>query len=104
MSVDDIIAVQTYRKLVQRLLDRASELKQSSAIEPPITESDLGDVTREIDNEEQETLKNPGSQSNYAAVETAFREKFYHLLVRWKTLPFCITLIFGFLLTDTHVK
>lgn len=88
MSVDDITSVQTYRKLVQRLLDRASELKQSSAIEPPITEADLGDVTGELDGEDQETAKTLGSQPNYAAVETAFREKFYNLLVRKKTFLF----------------
>ncbi|WEW59375.1 hypothetical protein PRK78_004846 [Emydomyces testavorans] len=80
MAVENIRAVQLYRELVEELLDAAAEVKQSSAIDPPITEADLGDAIRETRDNEAEILKNQSLQSTYAAVETAFREKFYHLL------------------------
>ncbi|QVM10040.1 hypothetical protein D8B26_004703 [Coccidioides posadasii str. Silveira] len=80
MAVGDIRAVQIYRRRVQVLLDRATKVKQGSEIEPSITESDLGDAINEVDDGEEEALKNQSSQPAYAAVETAFREKFYHLL------------------------
>ncbi|EEP77785.1 conserved hypothetical protein [Uncinocarpus reesii 1704] len=78
MAVGDIRSVQVYRKHVQELLEKATEVKQSSAIEPPVTESDLGDAIRWIDDDGEDASKS--AQAAYAAVETAFREKFYRLL------------------------
>lgn len=76
-----------YRRLVRDLLAKAAEVKKGHDVEPPITEASLGDLV------ERASLKNGSiqpettKQMNFAAVETAFREKFYELLVfksrRW---------------------
>lgn len=68
----------TYRCLVRDLLAKAAEVKKGHDVEPPITEASLGDlVDLKNGNIQAETNK----QMNFAAVETAFREKFYELLV-----------------------
>uniref|UniRef100_A0A093UX81 Uncharacterized protein P25A2.03 n=1 Tax=Talaromyces marneffei PM1 TaxID=1077442 RepID=A0A093UX81_TALMA len=69
-----------YRRLVRDLLAKAAEVKKGHDVEPPITEASLGDLV------ERASLKNGSiqpettKQMNFAAVETAFREKFYELL------------------------
>lgn len=77
-AIDSTVA---YRKLVFDLLARAVEVKKGRDVEPPITEASLGDLL------ERACLKNgniqpeTSKQTSFAAVEIAFREKFYELLV-----------------------
>ncbi|PGH11436.1 hypothetical protein AJ80_07115 [Polytolypa hystricis UAMH7299] len=81
MAADDIRAVKTYRSLVQDLLAKATELKTDGGIEPPLSEADLGDALQLIEQRRELVMKEQSQQAHYAVVETAFREKFYDLLV-----------------------
>lgn len=78
--MSDVESVKAYRKLVHDLLAKATEAKPDKQIEPPLTEADLGDAIWQIPVDEG-LLNAHGQQAHYAAVETAFREKFYDLLV-----------------------
>lgn len=82
MASSEVEAVQVYRGLVNDLLDRAAQIKTDKQIEPPLTEALLGDRIWQlpVDDEASEKLLN--QQTQLAAVEIAFREKFYHILVR----------------------
>lgn len=77
MSNDTIESVVAYRDLVRDLLAKAAEIKRSNDVEPPLMEADFGDFISRIRESDAETNK----PQKYAAVETAFREKFYELLV-----------------------
>lgn len=81
MSVQDIRAVQIYREIVEELQERAAELKETPTIEPPLTETELGDAIRDVLQRKVKSEENCSPQSHYAAVETAFREEFYELVV-----------------------
>lgn len=81
MSVGDVRAVQVYREIVRELLEKAAEAKRVPTIEPPLAEAELGDAIRETLQSKVETGKDYSQQSHHAAVETAFREKFYELVV-----------------------
>ncbi|KUL88068.1 hypothetical protein ZTR_04111 [Talaromyces verruculosus] len=76
-AIDSTVA---YRSLVRDLLAKAAEIKKGHEVEPPITEASLGDLVDRAyfknGNIQPETTK----QTKFAAVETAFREKFYELL------------------------
>jgi len=76
-----IESVQVYRRLIESLLSKADELKPDKQIEPPLTETDFGDSAWHIEGSDANVLKRENQQASYAAVETAFREKFYDLLV-----------------------
>ncbi|KAF7172699.1 hypothetical protein CNMCM5623_004886 [Aspergillus felis] len=69
-----------YRKLVDDLLNRAEQIKQDAQIEPPLTEAHLGDSIWAIQGEEKRLVEQLNQQTRFAAVELAFREKFYSLL------------------------
>lgn len=81
MAREDVRAVKVYRKLVQDLLDKAAESKDSATIDPPLTEDNLRDTISHILSNESSPLKDQSPQAQFAAVETAFRDKFYDLLV-----------------------
>ncbi|GIJ82546.1 hypothetical protein Asppvi_001054 [Aspergillus pseudoviridinutans] len=80
MSVADHDAMHIYRKLVDDLLNRAEQIKQDAQIEPPLTEAHLGDSIWAIQGEEKRLVEQLNQQTRFAAVELAFREKFYSLL------------------------
>ncbi|GFF55109.1 uncharacterized protein P25A2.03 [Aspergillus udagawae] len=80
MSVADHDAMHVYRKLVDDLLNRAEQIKQDAQIEPPLTEAHLGDSIWAIQGEEKQLVEQLNQQTRFAAVELAFREKFYSLL------------------------
>jgi len=81
MASVEVEAVQVYRGLVNDLLDRAAQIKTDKQIEPPLTEALLGDRIWQLPvDEASDKLLN--QQTQLAAVEIAFREKFYHILVR----------------------
>lgn len=82
MGSAEIEAVQVYRGLVDSLLDRAAQVKPDKQIEPPVTEALLGEPIWQVPEQEQGIVKHLNQQTQLAAVEIAFREKFYHILVR----------------------
>lgn len=86
MEGANIQSVQSYRTLVRELLQKAAESKQDLDIEPPLTETDLGDTLSPVQKIREEVAGGQNQQAQYAAVETAFREKFYNLLV-WHEFP-----------------
>jgi len=81
MASLEIEAVRVYKGLVDALLDRATQVKPDQ-IEPPLTEGLLGDRIWQVPVQEEGITKQLNQQTQFAAVEIAFREKFYHLLVR----------------------
>lgn len=81
MASVEIDAVRVYKGLVDSLLDRATQAKPDKQIEPPLTETLLGERIWQVAEEEQGIVKQSNQQTQYAAVEIAFREKFYRILV-----------------------
>jgi hypothetical protein len=81
MSVAEHDAMHVYRKLVDDLLSRAEQIKKDAQIEPPLTEAHLGESIWAIQVEEERLVEQLSQQTRFAAVELAFREKFYSLLV-----------------------
>lgn len=82
MANDDIGGVQVYKRLVDNLLDRAAQVKPDKQIEPPLTETYLGESIWQVPSEDDKVTKHLSPQTKLAAVEIAFREKFYRVLVR----------------------
>ncbi|KAN0086538.1 THO complex, subunit THOC1 [Elaphomyces granulatus] len=79
MSRVEIETVKAFRGLVHELLLKAAQVKPKKRIEPPLTEADLGDSIWHIKGQGDVTDVKEQTQQ-YAAVETAFRERFYDLL------------------------
>ncbi|KAJ5403890.1 hypothetical protein N7509_003761 [Penicillium cosmopolitanum] len=74
-------AVRVYKGLVDSLLDRAVQVKPDGQIEPPLTETLVGKAIWEApEGREQEAVQQLNQQTRLAAVEIAFREKFYRIL------------------------
>lgn len=82
MAAPELEAVRVYKEVVDRLLARAAEVKPDSHIEPPLTEGTLGEPIWQVPAEQQDIVKDLNPQTKFAAVEIAFREKFYRILVR----------------------
>ena len=82
MANFDVESVNIYRKHVDRLLERAESVKPNKQIEPPLTETQLGDSLWAVQGEEEQVVKDMVQQTQFAAVEIAFRERFYNVLVR----------------------
>ncbi len=86
MSSDGVRAVQELTAAIQDLLDLALTAKSSHDIEPPLTIFDFeGDIER-IGSRKTRQKHDPvraeqDKQAQYAAIETAFRNLFYNLLV-----------------------
>lgn len=81
MADVDVEATHAYRRLVDDLLDRAAQAKPGKQIEPPLTEAQLGESIWVIKGADENIVKDLAQPTQYAAVEIAFREKFYSLLV-----------------------
>lgn len=81
MSDSTVDSTAEYRGLVRDLLAKAAEVKEGHGVEPPITEANLGDLVARLHVKNGDVQPESNKQTNYAAVETAFREKFYELLV-----------------------
>lgn len=81
MADADSDVIPVYRRLVDDLLSRADEVKSDKNIEPPLTESALGESVWLVRGEDEALVNRLNQQTRFAAVEIAFREKFYHLLV-----------------------
>ncbi|KAJ5617600.1 hypothetical protein N7537_002714 [Penicillium hordei] len=80
MANEDIAGVQIYKRLVDSLLDRAAQVKPDKQIEPPLTETHLGESIWQVPSEDNKATKHLNPQTKIAAVEIAFREKFYRVL------------------------
>ncbi|RAH51025.1 THO complex subunit THO1/HPR1 [Aspergillus brunneoviolaceus CBS 621.78] len=80
MAEVDVGAIPVYKSLIDELLSRAEHAKPDGQIEPPLTETQLGDSFWLIQGEDAQSVKKLGQQTQLAAVEIAFREKFYSLL------------------------
>ena len=83
----DVAATPIYRKLVDDLLNRAERAKPDKQIEPPLAEAQLGESIWHIHGDDAQVVDRLSQQTQFAAVEIAFREKFYHVLV-WDYPPF----------------
>ncbi|KAL4888569.1 THO complex subunit 1 transcription elongation factor-domain-containing protein [Aspergillus ambiguus] len=80
MADVDVESIRTYRRLIDGLLARAEQAKPDKQIEPPLTESHLGETIWVLEGEDAQVVGRFGQQTQFAAVEIAFREKFYSLL------------------------
>ncbi|KAJ5273582.1 hypothetical protein N7478_008707 [Penicillium angulare] len=78
MAPVEVEAVQVYKEQVNGLLDRAAQIKPDKQIEPPLTEAVLGELIWQLPPQQDEIIKSLNPQTRLAAVEIAFREKFYH--------------------------
>jgi THO complex subunit 1 len=87
MASEEVEAVQVYRGLVDDLLNRAAQIKTDKQIEPPLTEGLLGDRIWQLSAEDKAPEKLFNQQTQFAAVEIAFREKFYRTLVQRIRFP-----------------
>lgn len=81
MATSDIDLVNLYRKHIDLLLKRAENAKPDKKIEPPLSETHLGDVPWLVQEDDQPIVNSSNQQTQTAAVEIAFREKFYSVLV-----------------------
>lgn len=81
MADVEVDSIPIYRRLIDGLLARAEQAKPDKHIEPPLTESHLGDAIWALEGEDKQVVGQLGQQTQFAAVEIAFREKFYALLV-----------------------
>ncbi|CAG7919108.1 unnamed protein product [Penicillium olsonii] len=80
MANDETADIQVYRRQVDSLLDRAAQVKPDKQIEPPLSEAQLGEPTWQLSPEGQKATEHLSQQTRLAAVEIAFREKFYRVL------------------------
>jgi hypothetical protein len=81
MANEDVAGVQVYRRQVDNLLDRAAQIKPDKQIEPPLSETHLGESIWHLPSEDEVPTKHLSQHTKVAAVEIAFREKFYRVLV-----------------------
>ena len=81
MSSDGIASVDTYSRAIERLLDRARQIKPQNGSEPALTATDFGGIIEEVAELSNKSFIT-NSQAHYAAIETACRNIFYDLLVR----------------------
>lgn len=82
MAPVELEVVDVYKTLVDSLLDRAADLKPDKQIEPPLTDALLGEAIWQVPREFDGIVLQLNQQTQFAAVEIAFREKFYRILVR----------------------
>jgi hypothetical protein len=81
MSSNGIASVDTYTHAIEKLLDRARQIKPHNGSEPALTATDFGGGIEEIGKLSNNSFIT-NSQAHYAAIETACRNIFYNLLVR----------------------
>ncbi|KAL4812596.1 THO complex subunit 1 transcription elongation factor-domain-containing protein [Aspergillus spinulosporus] len=80
MANIEVDVIEIYRRLIDGLLDKAEQVKPGKEIEPPLTETQLGESFWLVRGEDEQTVKQLSQQTQFAAVEIAFREKFYGIL------------------------
>ncbi|KAL2832411.1 THO complex subunit 1 transcription elongation factor-domain-containing protein [Aspergillus cavernicola] len=80
MANADVGVIDIYRRLVDALLTKAEQIKPGKEIEPPLTETQLGESFWLVHGEDEPVSKQLNQQTQSAAVEIAFRERFYSFL------------------------
>ncbi|KAK6811414.1 hypothetical protein RU639_012850 [Aspergillus parasiticus] len=80
MADEDVESIHVYRRLVDDLLTRAELVKPDKQIEPPLTETHLGEAIWKVEGDDEQVASRLSQQTQFAAVEIAFRERFYSLL------------------------
>ncbi|KAL4758465.1 THO complex subunit THO1/HPR1 [Aspergillus foveolatus] len=80
MAGTEVDVIEIYRRLIESLLGKAEQVKPGKEIEPPLTETQLGESFWLVRGEDEQTVKQLSQQTQFAAVEIAFRERFYGLL------------------------
>lgn len=81
MSSDGIASVDAYSRAIEKLLNRACQIKPQNGSEPALIATDFGGIFEEVEELSQKSFIT-NSQAHYAAIETACRNIFYDLLVR----------------------
>ena len=87
MSSDDVPSVRSFTTALETLLASARIIKSTHNIEPALAIGDFHGQIEKIGNvdyglsQPNATLKEHNRQAHYAAIETAFRNIFYDLLV-----------------------
>ncbi|KAB8231062.1 THO complex subunit THO1/HPR1 [Aspergillus alliaceus] len=76
----DIESIHVYRRLVDNLLARAERVNPHKRIEPPLTETHLGESIWQVEGDDKQIVNRLSQQTRFAAAEIAFRERFYSLL------------------------
>ncbi len=79
--------METYTRAIEKLLERARQIKPQTGAEPALTATDFGDGIEEIGKLSNNFLIT-SNQAHYAAIETACRNIFYNLLVRLSPLHY----------------
>ncbi|KAL6231172.1 hypothetical protein BDW75DRAFT_50362 [Aspergillus navahoensis] len=80
MANAEVDVIDAYRRLIDTLLTKAEQVKPGKEIEPPLTETQLGESFWLVRGEDEKSTKQFSQQTQFAAVEIAFRERFYGLL------------------------
>lgn len=76
MSIDEPISLTSSRPLIEAHLDRLQHIREQNATQAPVSEDDCSDLVHEIRSvQEQDPQRiTDGSSSNFAVLETVFRE------------------------------
>ncbi|KAL5044462.1 hypothetical protein BDW71DRAFT_99803 [Aspergillus fruticulosus] len=80
MANTEVDLIDVYRRLIDSLLAKAEQVKPGKEIEPPLTETQLGESFWLVRGVDEQSVKQLSQQTQFAAVEIAFRERFYGLL------------------------
>ncbi|KAL4877294.1 THO complex subunit 1 transcription elongation factor-domain-containing protein [Aspergillus karnatakaensis] len=80
MANADVDVSGIYRRLIDSLLLKAEQVKPGKEIEPPLAETQLGEAFWLVQGEDGEASQELSQPTRFAAVEIAFRERFYGLL------------------------
>ncbi|KAI9373952.1 THO complex subunit 1 transcription elongation factor-domain-containing protein [Aspergillus egyptiacus] len=80
MANADVDVINIYRELVNSLLSKAEQAKPGKEIEPPLTETQLGESFWRVQGVDEHRLGQLSQQTKWAAVEIGFRERFYSFL------------------------
>ena len=83
MASYGVEAVDEFSKLMEEMLDKAQEIKQTDAMDPPLNKTDLAESFERILSIFPPTMS---ADSKKHAIETAVRPIFYNLLVRFTSV------------------
>src|SRR4051812_39136423 len=82
MAGHAVPVVDTFGEVLEKLLQRAGEIKQTNAVEPPLNKLDFQDILEQVEStffSSSETVEL--RKRRHAAIDTAIRDKFNDLLV-----------------------
>lgn len=86
-------AVASVRRFLDQLLSRAEVVKQTASVEPPLLDSDFGDLRSQLADilgpppPATESEADPKKVQRFAIIETATRDTFSDLIVRPPARP-----------------